>query len=100
MHARTVENCNDVTAFSQRRIVQAHAPALPRRVTALLQRFEREAGVPVLWLDAALCEAGACRTADADGLAFYRDAGHLSVEGSRRLLPQLASRQSVADLAR
>jgi peptidoglycan/LPS O-acetylase OafA/YrhL len=82
------------------RIVLADAPSLPRRVTALLHRFEREAGVPVLWLDAALCEAGACRTADTDGLAFYRDAGHLSIEGSRRLLPQVASRQSLADLAR
>ncbi|MFK4706890.1 peptidoglycan/LPS O-acetylase OafA/YrhL [Roseateles asaccharophilus] len=82
------------------RIVLADAPPLPQRVAKLLKRFEREAGVPVLWLDASLCEAGICRTVDTDGLAFYRDAGHLSVEGSRRLLPQLTSRQSIADLAR
>lgn len=82
------------------RIVLASAPALAQRVTALLKRFESEAGVPVLWLDEALCEAGVCRTADRDGLAFYRDAGHLSVDGSRRLLPQLADRQRIETLAR
>ncbi|MBI3349368.1 MAG: acyltransferase [Burkholderiales bacterium] len=82
------------------RIVRAEIPPLQQRVTALLKRFEHEAGVPVLWLDAALCDAQACRTADADGLALYRDAGHLSVEGSRRLLPQIASRQAIAALAR
>jgi peptidoglycan/LPS O-acetylase OafA/YrhL len=82
------------------RITLAEAPALPRRVTALLQRFEREAGVPVLWLDATLCVAGVCRTADDDGLAFYRDAGHLSIEGSRRLLPRAADRNTVEALVR
>jgi hypothetical protein len=82
------------------RITLADAPPLAQRVTALLQRFEREAGMPVLWLDASLCEAGVCRTADGDGLAFYRDAGHLSVDGSRRLLPRAAGRQTVEALAR
>lgn len=82
------------------RIVLADAPPLTRRVTALLQRFEREADVPVLWLHAGLCEQGRCRTADVDGLPYYRDAGHLGVEGSRRLLPRLASRQAIEALAR
>ncbi|MFG6414615.1 acyltransferase family protein [Roseateles sp. DC23W] len=80
-------------------ITLADAPPLAKRATALLQRFEREAGVPVLWLHASLCSGGVCRTADADGLAFYRDAGHLSVAGSRRLLPQVATRQSIEALA-
>jgi peptidoglycan/LPS O-acetylase OafA/YrhL len=69
------------------RIVRADMPPMHRRIAALLVRFEREAGVPVLRLDAALCDAQSCRTADTDGLPFYRDAGHLSIEGSRRLLP-------------
>jgi peptidoglycan/LPS O-acetylase OafA/YrhL len=82
------------------RIALADTPELPRRARALLKRFEREAGMPVLWLDAGLCEAGICRTSGADGLAFYRDAGHLSIEGSRRLLPQLADRRAIEALAR
>lgn len=82
------------------RIVLADAPLLTRRATALLKRFEKEAGMPVLWLDEALCESGFCRTADPDGLALYRDVGHLSVDGSRRLLPRLAGRQRVEALAR
>lgn len=82
------------------RISLADAPPLSQRVTALLQRFEREADVPVLWLDASLCSAGVCRTADSDGLAYYRDVGHLSVEGSRRLLPQVADRRRIEALAR
>lgn len=82
------------------RISRADMPPLQQRVTALLKRFEAEAGVPVLWLDAALCDAQACRTAGADGLPLYRDAGHLSVEGSRRLLPQVDSRQAIEALAR
>jgi hypothetical protein len=82
------------------RIVLADAPVPAQRVTALLKRFESEAGVPVLWLDDALCQAGTCRTADPDGLALYRDAGHLSVDGSRRLLPQVADRRRVEALAR
>lgn len=82
------------------RIERATQPPLQGRVTALMQRFEREAGVPVLWLAAALCDARTCRTADDDGLAFYRDAGHLSVAGSRRLLPRVADRATVDALAR
>lgn len=82
------------------RLLLSEVPPLQRRVNALLDRFEREAGVPVLRLDAALCDAKACRTADVNGLALYRDAGHLSIEGSRRLLPQVASRQTVEGLAR
>ncbi len=82
------------------RITKAATPALARRVTALLHRFEREAGMPVLWLDEALCDAATCRTADSDGLGFYRDAGHLSVEGSRRLLPRLAPPDRIEALAR
>ena len=82
------------------RIALADAPPVAQRVTTILKRFEAEAGLPVLWLDDALCEAGTCRTADRDGLAIYRDIGHLSVEGSRRLLPQPAGRQRIENLAR
>lgn len=69
------------------RIVRADEPPVQRRIAALLDRIERETGVPVLRLDKALCDERACRTADPDGLPLYRDAGHLSVEGSRRLMP-------------
>ncbi len=82
------------------RLVPAEAPVLAQRAVNLLRRFESEAGVPVLWLDASMCEAGICRTADVDGLAYYRDAGHLSVAGSRRLLAQVADRRRIEALAR
>jgi peptidoglycan/LPS O-acetylase OafA/YrhL len=73
------------------RILRADMPSLQGRIARLLDRIEHEAGVPVLRLDSALCDTQACRTADADGLAFYRDAGHLSIEGSRRLLPRVVA---------
>ncbi len=82
------------------RIRLADMPAQQQRVALLLLRFEREAGIPVLRLDAGLCIAGLCRTADDDGLGFYRDAGHLSIEGSRRLLPRVAGPVAVQALAR
>lgn len=75
-------------------------PELQRRIAVLLSRFEVEAGVPVLRLEPALCDAGRCRTADADGLILYRDKGHLSIEGSRRLVAVVATRDAVQALAR
>jgi peptidoglycan/LPS O-acetylase OafA/YrhL len=42
------------------------------------------AGLPVLWLDDILCQAGRCQTL-LEGRILYRDSGHFSREGSRLL---------------
>lgn len=79
---------------------RSHTPALQRRAYALLDRFEREAGIPILRFEAALCDDRMCRTSSPDGLALYRDAGHLTVAGSRWLLRQTVDRERIEALAR
>ena len=54
------------------------------RVLELLARIEGEAVVPVVRLDRYLCANGACHV-EMGGVPLYRDAGHLSREGSRIL---------------
>jgi hypothetical protein len=71
------------------RIDRQALPPLQQRVNRLVDRIEREAGVPVLRLEPLLCDERWCRTVDADGLLLYRDSGHLSVAGSARLLAPL-----------
>lgn len=58
-----------------------------------------EAGIPVFHLDAALCDHDRCRTR-LDGVALYRDGGHLSVAGSAALGRQLGLSDQVWTLAR
>jgi peptidoglycan/LPS O-acetylase OafA/YrhL len=53
-------------------------------VLTMLERIEAEAFVPVVHLDRHLCAKGTC-AAEIDGVPLYRDAGHLSVEGSKAL---------------
>ncbi len=50
-------------------------------VDALLSAVAAK-GVRVVWLSAALCRQDIC-PASIDGVFLYRDAGHLSFEGSR-----------------
>lgn len=45
---------------------------------------ELSAVAPVFWLDDIICADGACH-ASIDGSFVYRDAGHLSVEGARKI---------------
>ncbi|MDT9001965.1 acyltransferase family protein [Paucibacter sp. APW11] len=69
-------------------------------VQAFLDRAEREADVPVLRFEPALCDEQRCRTAAADGLPYYRDLGHLSIEGAQRLLPALGWGAAIAQQSR
>lgn len=82
------------------RIDRQAQPVARQRAAAVLDRIEREADVPVLRFEPRLCDDRWCRTADVDGLALYRDGGHLSVAGSARLLPQLGDRAAFDRLAR
>lgn len=45
---------------------------------------ELSADAPVVWLDDMICVDGACH-ASIDGSFVYRDSGHLSVEGARKI---------------
>ena len=49
-----------------------------------LAEVQRRKIANVVWLDTLLCANGVCKTA-IDGVALYRDPGHLSVEGARKL---------------
>ena len=59
--------------LAESEVKQKHERDFLRRVEAL--------GWRVVWLDAALCPGGECRPVQ-DGVAIYRDVGHLTVEGS------------------
>lgn len=52
-------------------------------LVSLLDAVQRSTGADVIWPGEVLCRAGVCR-AQIDGVPIYRDAGHLSVEGSVR----------------
>jgi len=58
-------------------------------VSALLRAIEAE-GIRVVWLRDQLCRQDLC-PASADGVYLYRDAGHLSFEGSRWIGEHTAS---------
>ncbi len=59
--------------------------AYSAKITEMLSRLETEAGVQVVWPEAALCESGWCRSR-INGVYVYRDGGHLTVDGSIALL--------------
>ncbi len=54
-----------------------------------LNEVARRTGASVVWFDGLLCHQGKCSTASLDGASLYMDAGHLSVQGSKHLVPQL-----------
>lgn len=54
-------------------------------VIAGLQEVAKATGVQMLWLSDLLCGTQVCQT-ERDGIALYRDQGHLSVRGSQMLL--------------
>lgn len=68
------------------------------RVLALTAAIER-AGVPVIRLADFLCDARACVTM-LDGTLVYRDAGHLSYDGSRLLAARMDWQRLIAERAR
>jgi peptidoglycan/LPS O-acetylase OafA/YrhL len=51
------------------------------RATAMLRAVEAK-GIKVVWLKDLLCRTDVCPASE-DGVFLYRDAGHLSIEGSR-----------------
>lgn len=67
----------EVCDFALQEYQARNAPSL-----ALVRTLEAVA--PVVWLDRYLCKDERCHAA-MDGIPLYRDAGHLSNEGSRRL---------------
>ena len=69
------------------------------QVQSLLNRAERVADVPVFNLDAYLCQAGVCMV-ELDGTSLYRDATHLSVDGSRLLGQKLNLSNRLIAIAR
>lgn len=69
------------------------------RVLEALEQAKRELGVDVLSMDDFLCDARACKV-QIDGVALYRDAGHLSVEGSRLVGQRMSLTKSLVDMAR
>jgi hypothetical protein len=68
------------------------------RVLALTAAIER-AGVPVIRLADFLCDREACVTM-LDGTLVYRDAGHLSYDGSRLLATRMDWQRLIAERAR
>ena len=56
------------------------AEAEQKHERAFLRRLEAQ-GARVIWLDAAICPGGVCSAGRGD-VSIYRDAGHLTVEGS------------------
>lgn len=68
-------------------------------VHALLRRVAREADVPVFWPDEFLCRQGTCMV-ELDGVALYRDTGHISYAGSRLLGERLHLAERLEQMAR
>jgi len=68
-------------------------------VHALLRRVAREADVPVFWPDEFLCRQGTCMV-ELDGVALYRDTGHISNAGSRLLGERLHLAERLEQMAR
>jgi peptidoglycan/LPS O-acetylase OafA/YrhL len=66
---------------------------------AMFTALTHQADVNVIWLDDATCEGGRCN-AMAGPVSIYRDAGHLSVDGSRLLGERLDLKRRLPDLAR
>jgi peptidoglycan/LPS O-acetylase OafA/YrhL len=70
------------------------APALQ-----FLARVPDQLDVGVFSLDDFLCDAQACKTS-MDGVLLYRDAGHLSVAGSRLIAKRVSLAEKLVALAR
>lgn len=68
-------------------------------ILALLARLPAEAGIEVLRLDPYLCDSRRC-VAELDGRFLYRDAGHLSYDGSTLLAQRAGLFKRVGELAR
>ena len=65
----------------------------------MLSMLEHQAQVKVIWLDDVTCKAGLCETM-AGPVALYRDAGHLSIDGSRLIGERLDLKHRLPTLAR
>lgn len=65
--------------FTMAQFARVRAPVL-----GFLARVQQRGIVPVVYLHDRLCAGGTCRTS-LDGIALYKDPGHLNISGSRLL---------------
>jgi peptidoglycan/LPS O-acetylase OafA/YrhL len=70
--------------------------AYQRGIPEGLAEVARRTGVPLLDFDWVICPNGLCIT-DAGGAVLYKDHGHLSVRGSRYLVPRLGLGQHLVE---
>ncbi|MDC1287486.1 acyltransferase [Gammaproteobacteria bacterium] len=56
-----------------------------RLVISGLEKVSEKSDARILWLSSLMCAGDVCATTR-DGVPLYRDSGHLSIEGSRRVL--------------
>jgi peptidoglycan/LPS O-acetylase OafA/YrhL len=70
--------------FESCKISEQGYRAARSEVLTMLERIEAEAFVPVVHLDRYLCADGSC-SVEIDAVPLYRDAGHLSIDGSKAL---------------
>ncbi len=80
-------------------IDEAHFREFRADVLALLDRVERQAGLPVIHIDDFDCHDGTC-DAQMGGTFLYRDKAHLTHDGSRRLGEAMGLGRRVWDEAR
>jgi hypothetical protein len=80
-------------------ISEARYRSLRAGVFALLEHVGGEADIPVFRLDDFLCRAGICAV-ELKGSFLYRDAGHLSYDGSRLLGQQMGLANRLIAIAR
>ena len=66
----------------------AEALQLHKPIYSGLAEIKSNTGVEVLWLNELLCKDEICRS-EIDGQFVYRDSGHLSISGSKRLLGEI-----------
>ena len=67
--------------------------------TSLIMDMSKAADVPVIWLDASLCQHGECKT-EIESTPLYRDRSHLSAAGSAALGRSVGLGRQIWSLAR
>lgn len=80
-------------------IDQKRYETMQKDVLDLLAEIERTSNVGIIRFDPALCSEGRCRS-QLDQALVYRDAGHLSHDGSRVLAQRISLMARIDELAR
>jgi peptidoglycan/LPS O-acetylase OafA/YrhL len=95
LHLWTIMPSTDAQCGFAQRLHMAHNG----QVLAMLQATSEATGTPLVRLDDFTCENGRCRST-LEGVPLYRDAGHLSHDGSRVLGRLMGLGKIVAQQAR